>query len=166
MTNTAISAGSKSGQVGDGMSEYGFDLSEFNELIDQLVQFGADMDQVAEKVLDAGSEPARRAFEKNVPFDEDTPENKRTYEHARNTVAVTKTKIARKSKNKYRLIEAKTTKRDAQGKLVPYLYYVEYGSTQAPAKPWIEKAYRDAQAAASEPMAKALVDEIERYLEG
>lgn len=144
----------------------GFDLSEFNELIGQLESLGANMNQVAERVLDAGSEPARQAFEKNVPFDEITPEDRRHYEHARNTVKVSKTKTAKKTKNRYRLIEAKTAKRDAQGKLVPYLYYVEYGSIQAPAKPWVEKAYRDARSAASEPMKQALVKEIERHLEG
>jgi hypothetical protein len=94
----------------------GFNLSEFDELINQLEQFGADMNQVAEHVLDAGSEPARQAFEKVVPFDEDTPQDKRTHEHARNTVSVTRTRTAKKTKNRYRLVEAKTTKKDKTAK--------------------------------------------------
>lgn len=142
----------------------GINFDEFNELITQLEQFGADLDQVAERVLDAGSEPARRAFQKNVPYDESNKDP--NHKHARDNVVVSKTRTARRTRNKYRLIEAKTQKRDKNGKLVPYLYYVEYGSVNAPAKPWIEKAYRDAQAAASEPMRQALIQEIERHLEG
>ena len=135
----------------------GFDYSEFDELITQLEKLGADMDQVAKRVLDAGSEPARRAFQKNVPYDESNKDP--SHEHARDNIVVSRTRTARKTKNKYRLI-------GALDRRFEYLYYVEYGTTQAPPHPFIEKAYRDAQAAASEPMRQALIQEIERHLEG
>lgn len=135
----------------------GFDYSEFDELITQLEQLGADMDQVAERVLDAGSEPARKAFQRNVPYDKTNKDP--NHEHARDNIVVSRTRIARKTKNKYRLIGALDRKFE-------YLYYVEYGTTQAPPHPFIEKAYRDAQAAAIEPMKQALIQEIERHLEG
>lgn len=143
--------------LGTRWRKQGFNFDEFNELINQLEQLGADMDQVAEKVLDAGSEPAREAFKRNVPYDKT---NKGLYhEHARDNIIVSKTRIARKTKNKYRLIGALDRKFE-------YLYYVEYGTTQAPPHPFIERAYREAQAAAAEPMRQALVQEIERHLEG
>jgi hypothetical protein len=115
-------------------------------------------------VLDAGSEPARQAYAESIPYDADTPEGKRTYPHARDTVKVSKTRIAKTTKNRHRLIEANTKKVDASGKTIPYLYYVEYGSTQAPPHPWIEKAYRKAQAAAAEPMKEALVKEFDEHV--
>lgn len=133
----------------------GFNFDELTELITRLEKLGADMDQVAERVLDAGSEPARQAFAKNVPYDKNNKDN----EHARDNVVVSKTRIARKSKNKYRLIGALDRKFE-------YLYYVEYGTSKAPPHPFVEKAYRDAQAAAIEPMKQALIQEIDRHLEG
>jgi len=133
----------------------GFNFDELSELITQLEKLGADMDQVAERVLDAGSEPARQAFLKNVPYDKSNKDN----EHARDNIVVSKTRTARKSKNKYRLVGALNRKFE-------YLYYVEYGTSKAPPHPFIEKAYRDAQAAAIEPMKQALIQEIDRHLEG
>lgn len=133
----------------------GFNISEFTDMIKQLEQLGADVNQVAERVLDAGSEPARQKFQKNLPKDTG---------QARKNVVVSKTKTAR-NKNKYRLIGSETKKIDPEtGKEVPYLYIVEYGHVRAPAHPFIEKAYRAAQAAASEPMKSALVKEIENHL--
>lgn len=143
---------------------YGFDLTELEETIRQLESVGANMNSIAETVLEAGSEPAMEAFKKNVPFDKDTPEERHNYEHAQNTVKVSKTKIAKRTKNRYRLIEAKTTKKGADGKLIPYLYYREYGTTRDPAEPFIEKAYREAQAAAAEPMRQAFIKEYEKYM--
>ena len=133
----------------------GINFDEFTELITQLEQFGADLDQVAERVLDAGSEPARRAFQKNVPYDESNKDP--DHEHARDNIVVSRTRTARKTKNKYRLI-------GALDRRFEYLYYVEYGTTKAPPHPFIEKAYRDAQAAASEPMRQALLREFDRYV--
>ena len=133
----------------------GFNFDELSELITQLEKLGADMDQVAERVLDAGSEPARQAFLKNVPYDKSNKDN----EHARDNIVVSKTRTARKSKNKYRIVGALNRKFE-------YLYYVEYGTSKAPPHPFIEKAYRDAQAAAIEPMKQALIQEIDRHLEG
>jgi len=165
----------------------GFDFSEFSELITQLEQLGADMDLVAEKVLDAGSEPARLAFQKCVPYDFKTPESQRKHEHARDHIVVSPTRVARRSKNKYRLISTddgtyakfkRRKRRSSRKRRTPgessvqtdstysYLYFVEYGTVQAPARPFLEKAYREAQAAASEPMRQALIREVERYLEG
>ena len=148
------------------MQNIGFDISEFDQMIKSLEKMGANTNQIAEVVLDAGCAPAVEAFTPNVPFDNKTPEEKHTYEHARNTVTVSKTRIARKTKNRYRLIEAKTTKKDADGNIVPYLYFRENGSTTAPAKPWIEKAYRAAQAAAVEPMKEAFNREFDKYMGG
>ncbi len=130
----------------------GLDLSEFTELIKQLEQLGADTDQIAENVLDAGVEPARQAFIRNLP-----PNSKKDKEHARDNVIISKTKRAKKSKNKFRVIGALDRKFE-------YLFYVENGSVRAPAHPFIEKAYRDALAAASEPMKEALVREIDEHL--
>lgn len=143
----------------------GFDFSQFTQLIKQVEELGADRDEVAEHVLDAGSEPARQTFADNIPFDEGTPESRHPYKHAKDTVTVSGTRIAKRSRNKFRLIEPKTNKVDPKtGKLVPYLYYREYGSTKASAKPWHEKASKAARDAAIEPMKKALVDEIEKRL--
>ena len=135
----------------------GFNFDELSELITQLEKLGADMDQVAERVLDAGSEPARQAFLKHVPYDKSNKDP--NHEHARDNIVVSKTRTSRKTKNKYRLI-------GALDRRFEYLYYVEYGTTQAPPHPFIEKAYRDAQAAAIEPMKQALIQEIDRHLEG
>lgn len=149
--------GSKSGQ-----GEYdmpGFEFSEFTDLITQLEKLGADMDKVAEHVLDAGSEPARKAYAKAVP------RSNTEKEHAQDNIVVSKTKTARGSKNRYRVVEAKTKKKDSKtGKDVPYLYYVENGTVNAPAHPFLEKAYRDAQTSANEPMRQALITEIESHL--
>jgi len=156
------------------MSLNGFEFSEFTGLIEQLEQLGADMDQVAERVLDAGSEPARLAFQKNVP------RSKKNKEHAQDNVMVSKTRES-KYGNKYRVIGAagkkvdmKRTRVTSKGKVqhytekyadqFSYLYFVEHGTTRAPARPFLEKAYRDAQAAANEPMKNALVQEIENHL--
>lgn len=143
----------------------GFDFSEFTQMINQLEGLGADMNKVAEHVLDAGSEPARAAFAENVPYDSKTPESMHSYKHAKDNVVVSKTRTARKSKNKYRLIDAKTNKTDPKtGEAIPYLYYREYGTTKNPAKPWVDKAYTAAQAAASTPMENALIQEIDNHL--
>jgi HK97 gp10 family phage protein len=144
----------------------GFELSEFDKMISQLERNGADTKQIAETVLNAGSIPAVEAFTPNVPFDDETPQERHPYEHARNTVTVSKTKTAKKTRNRYRLIEAKTTKKDADGKVVPYLYFRENGSSKSPAKPWIEKAYRAAQAAAVEPMKEAFNQEFDKHMGG
>jgi HK97 gp10 family phage protein len=130
----------------------GFDLSQLSETIKQLEQLGADMNAVSERVLDAGSEPARRAFINNMP-----PNSKKDKPHARNNVIVSKTRTARKSKSRYRVIGAL----DPEFK---YLYYVENGHVRATEHPFVEKAYRAAQAAASDPMEKVLLQEIENHL--
>jgi HK97 gp10 family phage protein len=161
----------------------GFDFSQFTELITQVEKLGADMDQVTEHVLDAGSEPAKLAFQNNVPVDTTTPTDKRQHEHARDHVGVSKTKKS-KYGNKYRVIGAtggnsanrismKRTRNyrgnvqkytDTNADPFAYLYIVENGSSTSSAHPFIEKAYREAQVKAGEPMAQALVQEIENHL--
>lgn len=150
----------------------GFDFSEFSQLIDKIEAMGLDEDEVSEAVLEAGSEPARQAFERNVP------RSKLDKEHAQDNVKVSKTRTSRKSKNKYRLIGAsgesevsfKRKKRNSSGSYTEkndqftYLYFVEYGTTYAPPHPFIEKAYRDAHAAAADPMSEALAQKIEEKL--
>lgn len=134
---------------------YGFNFDEFKDLINNVELLGVDTDEITEIVLDAGSEPARLAFQKNLPFDT---------RHAQESVVVSKTKKSKRG-SKYRLIDSKTKKKDPKtGEKVPYLYYVEYGHVRAPAHPFLEKANRDAQAAASEPMREAFVQEIEKHL--
>lgn len=141
---------------------YGFDLSQFDQTIRQLEQMGTDINQIAERVLDAGSEPARQAFINNIPYDENAPDN---HTHARDNVVVSKTKTAKKTKNRYRVVESKTDKIDPKtGKKVPYLYFVENGHVRAPAKPFIQKAYGEAQAAAAEPMKIAFNHEFEEHM--
>jgi len=167
----------------------GFDFSQFTETIKQLERLGADMSKVANRVLDAGSEPARQAFVNNVLFDTTTPEGRRQHEHARDHVVVSKTKTASRSKNKYRIIGADDGKsatfsrqrqaqkegsnrrkrsigssKTAEGNTFDYLYMAENGTTRAPAHPFIDKAYRAAQTAASEPMKQALLQEIDNHL--
>lgn len=134
-------------------SNNGFDISEFSKMIEQLESMGADTNKIAERVLDAGSEPAKQAFIKNVPFDFEKEK-----EHARDNVTVSKTKTAKKTKNKYRLVGALSQK-------FKYLYYVENGTSRAPAHPFIEKAYRDAREAATEPMKNAFNEEFKKYME-
>ncbi len=129
----------------------GFDISEFNQMIAQFESMGADKNKIAERVLDAGSEPARQSFMKNTPRSEDEKE------HAQDNVVVSKTRTARKTKNRYRLI-------GALDRRFEYLFYVENGTSSAPAKPFIEKAYREAQAAAIEPMKQAFYEEFEKYM--
>lgn len=134
----------------------GFDFSEFTDLIKQLEQLGADSKQVAERVLNAGSEPAKQAFINNTPFDETTEESKRTHEHARNSITVSKTKSSKRG-SKYRIVGADNEK-------FKYLFFVENGTIKIPAKPFRDKAYREARAAASEPMEQALIQEINNHL--
>ncbi len=129
----------------------GFDLSELNELISKVEQLGANMAKVSQRILDAGSEPARRAFIRNMP-----PNSKKDKKHARDNVTVTKTRTSRRG-TRYRLI-------GAHGEEFRYLWYVENGHSKAPAHPFVERAYRDASNAASEPMREAAVNEIENHL--
>jgi HK97 gp10 family phage protein len=134
----------------------GFDISQFNDLIKQMESLGADTNKIAEKVLNAGSEPARRAFQNNVPVDTKTPEEKRRHPHAKDNVKVTKTRKSRRG-NKYRVI-------GAEGDTFIYLWYLENGTIKMPVKPFLEKAERAARAAASSPMEQALLQEIENHL--
>ncbi len=151
---------------GEKVQNIGFDISEFDQMIKSLEKMGVNNEQIAEIILDAGCGPAVEAFKSNVPFDKNTPDEKHNYMHARDTVKVSKTKTARRTKNRYRLIEPKTTKKDASGKIVPYLYYLENGSTKSPAKPWIEKTYRAARDVAIEPMKEAFNREFDKYMGG
>lgn len=173
---------------GDSMGN-GFDFSELTELIKQIESMGADMDKIAEHVLDAGSEPARKAFQNNVPYDTTTPEGQRRHPHARDNVIVYRTQHAKRSGNKYRLIGAddgKTVKykrrrqpqkegskrkrrttgnsREVEGSTFDYLWMVENGSTKATAQPFVEKAYREARDASNGPMKDAFIQEIENHL--
>jgi HK97 gp10 family phage protein len=136
------------------MPIYGFDTTEFNEMIEQLEKMGADVNSITETVLDAGSESTKQAFIKNMP-----PNSKKDKEHARDNVEVSKTKTARKSKNKYRVIGALNRKFE-------YLYYVENGTSKAPAHPFIEKAYREAKDTTTELMVDAFNKEFDKYMGG
>ena len=129
----------------------GFDISDLTTLIDEIERLGADINKISEIVLDAGSEAARQAFIKNMP-----PNSNKDELHARDNVTVTKTRKSKKG-NKYRLIGAHDEK-------FVYLYFVENGTTKAIPHHFIEKAYRAAQYAASEPMKQALIQEIENHL--
>lgn len=129
----------------------GFDLSDFDATIVQLEQLGENMKQIAERVLDAGSEPARQAFIRNVPY------SKKDKEHARDNVIVSKTRTAKKSRSRYRLVGALDEK-------FRYLYYVENGHIRAPAHPFIDRAYADAREATVSPMEDALIREVEEHL--
>ncbi len=133
------------------MNGNGFDFSDFSGLIDKIEQMGADKDSIAEHVLDAGCEPARQAFIRNMP-----PNSLKDKPHARNNVTITKTRKS-KSGGRYRLV-------GAHDKKFIYLYYVENGTTKAPPHHFLEKAYRAAQYAAKEPMENALIGEIENHL--
>jgi HK97 gp10 family phage protein len=134
------------------MREDGFYLDEFDELIKQIELLGANTDAVAEAVLDAGVAPAKEAFRNNVPYDteRDNPQG-----HARDNIKVSKTKTS-KYGTKYRVISFKGDR--------SYLYMVDAGTSQMPAKPWREKANRAAQAAARPAMAKELVNQLEKHL--
>jgi HK97 gp10 family phage protein len=134
----------------------GFDITEFNELIKQIESLGADTEQIAEKVLNAGSEPARRVFQIHVPVDRTTPEEKRRHPHAKNNIIVSKTKKSKKG-SKYRVI-------GAEDKTFVYLWYLEKGTITIHGKQFLEKAERAARAVASEPMERALLQEIENHL--
>ncbi|NTV91185.1 MAG: (2Fe-2S) ferredoxin domain-containing protein, partial [Clostridiales bacterium] len=153
----------------------GFDYSEFSSLINQLEDLGADMDVIAERVLDAGSEPARRAFQRHMP------KSKLDKEHARDNVVVSETRKGRYG-SRYIVIGAvggisgkrvtlKRTKKykgkirhytDTNADQFSYLYLVENGHVRAPAHPFTERGYRAAQAAASGPMKKALLQELDK----
>ena len=74
----------------------GFDITQLDDCIRQLEEMGADTDKITEKVLNAGSEPARRAFQVNIPVDNRTPEEKRRHPHAKDNVKVSKTKKSKK----------------------------------------------------------------------
>ncbi len=153
-----------------------FDFSQFTDLISQVERLGADLDKVAENVLDAGSEPARKAFADNLPYDTKTPQDKRQHRHARDHVKVSKSSKSRWG-NKYRLIGATSSKGNSisalkrirkgdnsSGDEFEYLSYVEYGHSKAPSHPFLQKAHNAAKAAASEPMREALLREIENHL--
>lgn len=138
---------------------YGFDLTEFNALVNRIEMLGADMDAVAERVLDAGSEPARAAFAAVVPYDDKNVDSI----HARDNITVSRTKTSKRG-TKFRIIGV--ANKDYFGGKFAYLYYVEYGTSRMPAKPFRERGYRAAQAAALPLMEQTLVDEIETRLEG
>jgi HK97 gp10 family phage protein len=139
--------------LGRNKSQNGFNYSEFDDLIKQLENLGADMDAVTEAVLDAGNEPAKQAFIRCMPPDSTT---KHGQPHARDNVVVSPTRKA-KNGSKYRLV-------GTLDRRFVYLYYVEYGHSKAPPHPFIEKAYREARAAAREPMEQELIRQIEKHL--
>jgi len=129
----------------------GLDFSEFDELIKQIEGLGANMDEVAEAVLDAGEGPAKESFRDNVPLgDKPNPQG-----HARDNITVSKTKKS-KYGTKYRLITFKGDR--------AYLYMVDVGTSKMAAKPWREKANRAAQAAARPKMEAELINQLEKHL--
>lgn len=132
------------------------DYSQFDELVKDVERLGADMDKIAETVLDAGSEPTRQAYAKKIPYDTTTPSNKRKHGHARDNLKVSRTKRSR-SGGKYRLVEA-------TDKEFNYLWYLEKGTSRINERKFIQKAYDAAKKAAQEPMKQALLKEIEKHI--
>lgn len=129
----------------------GLDFSEFDELIKQIEGLGANMDEVAEAVLDAGEGPAKEAFMAHVPKgDRNNPQGR-----ARDNIKTTETKTS-KYGTKYRLITFKGDR--------AYLYMMDYGTSKMAAKPWREKANRAAQAAARPKMEAELINQLEKHL--
>lgn len=130
----------------------GFTFEEFTELIKQFEELGADMDMVAEAVLNAGEGPAKEAYKNNIPYDS---QERNPQGHAKDNITVTKTKTS-KYGTKYRVISFKGNRE--------YLYMLDAGTSKMAAKPWREKAYRAAQAAARPAMAQELINQIEKHL--
>ena len=125
------------------------DYSSFTDNIKRLEALHADMNKVAEKVLDAGAEPARAAFARNIPRS-----NTEGKEHAQDNVRVFKTKNVRKS-TRYRIIRVGKSLKD---RTFSYLYLVDVK------KPFLTKAKNDAHEASDWLMGMELDRQTSNYM--
>jgi hypothetical protein len=123
---------------------WNLDYSEYSNLIKKLEAMGANMNKVAEDVLNAGSEPARQAFARNVP------RSSKEKEHAQDNVRCFPTTTSKKG-TRYRVIKVGKSQKD---RTFSYLFIVDTK------QPFILKAQKDAHAAA-DPLMKA---ELERQV--
>jgi hypothetical protein len=124
------------------------DYSEYSALIKKLESMGANMDKVAEAVLDAGSEPARQAFTRNIP------RSSKEKEHAQDNIRIFPTEKSKKG-TRYRIILAAKSRKD---RTFTYLYIVDIK------QPFILKAQKDAHAAADPLMKAELERQVKEYV--
>lgn len=130
-------------------------------MVQQLEQIGANVTSITESVLNVASDPAKEVFKK--AFSEaDSGYRKinihHSAPHAYDNVIVSKSKKA-KNKNTFRLVGVL----DADFK---YMYMLEYGHSQAPAYPYLQKAYRETKEVVIPKMREAFISEFNKYMKG
>lgn len=117
-------------------ARFGIDYSEFSELIQQIEQLGMSENEIAEEVLDEAEPEAIETFRANMP-----PSSDKEKEHARDNVIASRSKTS-KNGSRYRVVGA--ANRGGSGgmnwDMFRYLFFVENGTSKAPAHPFIKKA--------------------------
>jgi HK97 gp10 family phage protein len=148
----------------------GIDLREFDKLIQNVDKLERDIDSVAVKVLKVVGPPAKDEYIKKMP-----PKSDRNKPHARDHVTI---KDKKGEYGRYIIIGPTggytTMKRkNKKGKsylaksqdYFSYLYVLEYGRHDMPARPWIRKANNAAIRAAKTKATVLLSREVQNGLE-
>lgn len=138
-----------------GYADFGFDFSEFSDLLAQFEAMGNDVNAIVDKALVAGAEPARQAFIRDMPPNSTTPTG---HPHARDNVTIQKPKSSKRTGSRY-------IKIGAFGSKFVYLWYVEHGHTKAPSHPWHDNAMYSARQTFNPIFNKVLSEQINSYLE-
>lgn len=116
---------------------FSLDYGEFNELVRQVEQLGLSEEEIAKELLDEVEADAIEIFRANMP-----PNSDKEKEHARDNVIASRTKTS-KNGSRYRIIGAAKRGGNAVGGMnwdsFRYLFYVENGTSSAPAHPFIKK---------------------------
>lgn len=114
------------------------DYSEFNELVRQVEQLGLSEEEIANELLDEVESDAIEIFRANMP-----PNSDKEGEHARDNVIASRTKLSHKYGTRYRIVGAAKRGGNAAGGMnwepFRYLFYVENGTSRAPAHPFVKK---------------------------
>ena len=142
-------------------SEFGFEFSEFNELIQQFENLGVGDDEIAKVVLDSVEDDAIQAFAANIP------KSDLDKEHAADNVIASKTRKSRHG-SRYRVVGA--ADRGKMGGMnwdrFRYLFYVENGTSNMVAKPFINKAHKAVRDKVQPKMKTILENELAKRLGG
>lgn len=125
---------------------WNLDYKSFTKNIRMLEALEANMSKIADKVLEAGTEPARKAFARNVP------RSKLNKPHAQDNIRAFK--IGRGSK-KYVIIKAGYSIKD---KTFNYLHFADKK------KPFFAKAIKDAYNASDWLMGMELDRQVSNHL--
>ena len=142
---------------------YGVEYSAFAALTHKIESLGVSVEEVADKVLEEVAPAAVAAYKLHVPYDRAEKDSI----HARDNVSASRTKSG--YRGRYKLVGAFIEGKDGKlnwnvtlhskkgNKEVPYLFYVENGTSKMLPRPFM-KAAEEAVKAAVAPKIKAAVE--------